>query len=279
MSRIESSQKTPLPPSNGAKVPTVIPPAPQVPSADPKDAVEASRMTIFDHLNELRSRLFKAALALVFGTAIGMAISGQVLLFLKQPYGAQQFVVLGPTDSVVAYFRVALLVGGIISIPVITYQVLSFIVPGLTSKERRIILAALPGITLLFLIGVVFTWMVLIPPAIGFFNNFMPEVFISQWTADRYLGFVTALLFWMGVAFETPLVFFVLAILGMVTQRTLIRNWRIAIVGSAVAAAIITPTVDPVNMFLVMGPLLVLYVISIVLVGIGRRFAKLSDTA
>ena len=100
------------------------------------------------------------------------------------------------------------------------------------------------------------------------------DLFRADWTADRYLGFVTALLFWMGVAFETPLIFFVLSILGFVTPRPLIKNWRIAIVGAAIAAAVITPTVDPVNMMLVMGPLMGLYILSIFLVTIGKRFNR-----
>ncbi|MCA9909426.1 MAG: twin-arginine translocase subunit TatC, partial [Anaerolineae bacterium] len=83
----------------------------------------------------------------------------------------------------------------------------------------------------------------------------------------------------MGVAFQTPLVFFVLAILGIVTASALLRQWRIAIVGAAIAAAAITPTVDPVNMGLVMGPLLALYGLSIILVAFGRRFARIDDGA
>jgi sec-independent protein translocase protein TatC len=259
-----SPVKSPLTP----RVPPEFPPEP------PAD--ESLRMSILDHLSELRGRLVKAALAFTLATAFGFLVAGPVLEFLKQPYGADQFITLGPTDSVVAYFRVALLVGGILSIPLITYQLLMFVLPGLTHKERRIILLSIPFVTLLFVVGVVFTWMLLIPPAIGFFNNFMPELFVAQWTADRYLGFVTALLFWMGVAFETPLIAFVLSILGLLTARTLIKQWRIAIVGAAVAAAAITPTVDPVNMMLVMGPLMALYLLSIVLTYLGRRFARLT---
>lgn len=255
--------KSPLTP----RVPPEFPPEP------PPDE-EQMRMSILGHLNELRGRLFKAVLAFIIASAIGMAVAGPVLDFLRQPYGADQFITLGPTDSVVAYFRVALLVGGILAIPLITYQVLMFIMPGLTSRERRIILLSIPFITLLFVLGVIFTWAVLIPPAIGFFDNFMPELFVAQWTADRYLSFVTALLFWMGVAFETPLIAFVLSILGLLSARMLIKHWRIAIVAAAVAAAAITPTIDPINMMLVMGPLLALYVLSIGLTFIGGRFAR-----
>jgi sec-independent protein translocase protein TatC len=253
------------------------PPASPVP-ADPEEVIDDGqlRMSILEHLGELRNRAFKAALALGVGFLIALAFTGPILEFLKQPYGDTRFIALGPTDSVVAYFRVALMTGGILAIPVITYQVLMFILPGLTTREKRYILSSLPAVFLLFMLGVVFTWAVLIPPAIGFFVNFLPGVFEPQWTADRYLGFVTALIFWMGVAFETPLVFFVLSVLGIITSKALIKNWRIAIVGSAVAAAIITPTVDPVNMGLVIVPLLALYVLSIVLVSIGSRFAKRS---
>jgi sec-independent protein translocase protein TatC len=154
-----------------------------------------------------------------------------------------------------------------------------FIVPGLTRKEKRVLFTALPAITALFVVGALFAWLVLIPPAINFLGSFQDDLFVSQWTADRYLGFVTALIFWMGVAFETPLIFFVLALLGQVRAITLLRNWRLAIVGTAIAAAVITPTVDPVNMIIVMGPLIVLYLLSIVLVFVGRKISRIDEAA
>lgn len=228
------------------------------------------RMSLWDHLGELRGRFIKIMLGLIVAFVIGTVTAGEVFNYLVEPY-EQELVVLGPTGSIVSYFKVALLIAGILTIPLTTYQLLMFIVPGLTKREKRYLFRGLPPMTILFLLGVAFSWFVLIPPAIDFLENFQPELFRSEWTADRYLSFVTALLFWMGVAFETPLVFFILSVLGIVTARMLIRSWRFAIVGTAIAAALITPTVDPVNMFLVMGPLLALYVISIFLVMIGNR--------
>lgn len=248
------------------------PPEPE-PIEQEIDNGEGARMSFWEHLEELRQRLFKAVLALVLGTVVGIAVATPVLVYLQQPYG-EQFTVLGPTGGVVAYFRVSLLVGAMIAIPVITYQLLAFIVPGLTSKEKRFLILSIPPITILFIIGVAFAWLVLIPPALDFLKNFQSDLFKPEWTADLYLGFVTSLLFWMGVAFETPLIFFVLSILGMVTARPLLKNWRIAVVGAAAAAAVITPTVDPVNMLLVMGPLMVLYLLSILLVVIGSRLNR-----
>jgi sec-independent protein translocase protein TatC len=225
-------------------------------------------MTLLQHLDELRMRITRALFGLVLGTAVGLFVATDVLKFLQEPYG-REFTVLGPTGGVIAYFRVALFVGAILAIPLITYQVLMFVLPGLHPHEKRLLLLALPAIIGLFVVGVMFAWGVLIPPALGFLEGFEPTLFKPEWTADLYLSFVTALVFWMGVAFEMPLVFFVVALMGFVQAGVLLRHWRIAVVIASVAAAVITPTVDPVNMILVMGPLLGLYLISVGLVALG----------
>lgn len=243
------------------------------PLTPPVDEAVAAQMGFWEHLDELRRRLFVAAIALVIGVVGGVLVATPVLEFLQAPYG-RAFTVLGPTGGVVAYFRVALMVGAMLAIPVITYEVLMFILPGLTRKEKRLVLASIPVVTSLFIVGVAFAWFILIPPALGFLEGFQPTLFKPEWTADLYLGFVTALVFWMGVAFQTPLVFFVVSLLGMVNAPLLIKNWRIAIIGAAIAAALITPTVDPVNMGLVIIPLLALYMLSILLVMIGGRINR-----
>lgn len=255
--------------------------APPPPEEQPEDDGNQLRMGFFDHLEELRTRLTKAFLALVVATLVGIALAQPVLEYLMEPYAilypdeARRLVVLGPTGAVVAYFRVALLIGGVLAIPIITYQLLMFIIPGLTQKERRYILLSLPAITALFLTGVAFAWFILMNPAIAFLEGFQSDIFRPEWTADQYLGFVTAILFWMGVSFELPLIFFVLSLLGIVGPAAMVNNWRFAIIGSAIAAAFITPTVDPVNMFLVMGPLLGLYVLSVFLVALGNRISRI----
>jgi sec-independent protein translocase protein TatC len=287
--------------------PTSAPPPPPPPPPDDDwddEDGHSARMGFFEHLDELRRRLFRAAIALVIGTTIGIALATPALEYLREPYcrvvalnataaaGEEldfenvavdpsecQFVILGPTGSVVAFFRVSLMLGAIFAVPMITYQLLMFIFPGLTRREKRVVVMSLPAVTLLFLVGAAFSWFVLMPPALGFLEGFQQNLFRSEWTADLYLSFITSLIFWMGVAFETPLVFFVLGLLGLVGPMPLIRNWRVAIVGAAVAAAFITPTIDPVNMFLVMGPLLILYMLSIVLVLIARRISRIDDSA
>lgn len=250
-------------------------PTPELP---PPDDGHELRMSLLEHLLELRDRVMWSMLALIIGAVIGFIFAGQALRFILEPYASLfpesdpgELIVLGPTGAILAYMRVALLIGGVIAVPTATYQLLRFVVPGLTRKERRYVLMAVPAVAVLFVAGVAFTWFILMPPAIRFLKDFQSGIFLARWEAGQYIGFVTSLLFWMGVAFQMPLFFFVLALLGVVRAGTLASQWRIAIVGVAVAAAFITPTVDPMNMFLVMGPLLALYVFSILLAWIGWR--------
>ncbi len=259
----------------------------QTPARPQPEDGHGARMSLLAHLGELRRRLFRAFLGVVLGTGLGVVVAADVLEFLMQPYcriekvaerisegDSCRFLILGPTGGIVSYFRVSLLVGASLAIPIITHQLLMFILPGLKRRERRWLLVSLPAVTALFLVGVAFSWLVLIPPALGFLGGFQPTLFKPEWTADLYLSFVTTLLFWMGAAFQAPLIAFVLALLGLVSARALLRNWRLAVIGAAIAAAIITPTIDPVNMMLVMAPLLVLYLLSILLVAFGRRIGS-----
>ncbi len=244
----------------------------------PLTDAEQLRMSLWEHLNELRSRVMWAFGSIVIGTIVGFFFAGDALNLLRQPYcrvvvtaSECQLTLLDPTAGVMEVFRTALLIGGILSIPILTYQIMMFIMPGLTRFEKRMVLFSIPPITFLFLVGVVFTWFMLLPPALGFLESFGSTVFKPSWTADLYIGFVTSLLWWMGIAFEAPLVFFVISLFGLITPRQMIKNWRFAVVGASVAAALITPTIDPVNMALVMVPLLGLYMLSIFLVWVGTR--------
>lgn len=268
---------TQLKPAERAK-PAQPKPAPVPPPAD-EDSPEAHVMGFMDHLVELRNRLIKAFVGLAVATGISMIFADRILVYLTSPVQRENFLLqtLGPTEGVVIYFRVALLAGAILSIPWITWQLWMFIAPGLTRKERRYILLSLPATTVLFLVGVLFSWFILMPAALNFLQSFQSDIFKADWTAAQYVAFVTSLLFWIGVSFEMPLIFFILARLGLVAPRTLRNNWRLAVVGASLAAAMITPTVDPFNMMLVMGPLLALYVLSIVLSTIAYKRSGFAD--
>ena len=224
----------------------------------------AGQMTLLQHLEELRDRLVKAAIAVFVGTLLSAAFTTQILELLIAPYG-QKLQVLGPTEGITVYFRVALTAGLVITMPFLVYQFLMFILPGLEPNEKQYVMWGVPFATLLFLIGVGFAWYVLTPAAVSFLSAWQPEIFIQQWQSREYIPFVTSLVFWVGLSFETPLIIFIMTKLGLVTPQFLIKQWRFAIVIIAIAAAMITPTIDPFNMGLVMLPLIVLYGLSILL--------------
>lgn len=231
---------------------------------------EANKQPILEHISELRRRLTWALAALVVGTAVSFIFAERLLAFLIAPYGAR-VQAISPTDTISTYFKVALVSGAILTMPIILLQIWLFISPGLEPQERRLVYVFVPAAFGLFLTGIVFSWLVLLPTAIRFLADFMPEIFTVEWTAPEYIGFTTRLLFWLGVSFEMPLIIYLLARVGVVTATALREQWRIAVVGIAVLAAIITPTIDPVTMLLTMAPLLVLYFLSIVLAAVGER--------
>lgn len=226
--------------------------------------------TILEHLNELRIYLTRALIGLVVGTIISFAFAQDVLAFLIKPYG-ELLDVISPTEGIETYFKVALVCGVILSMPWLLFQLWRFISPGLEKNEKRYVYVFIPSAFGLFLIGVSFAWLVLLPAAISFLATFMGDIFEARWISREYISFATTFLLWIGVSFEMPLIIYFLARFGIVGPTTLREQWRIAIVGIAVLAAVITPSIDPVTMLLTMVPLLILYLISIVLARVGQR--------
>jgi sec-independent protein translocase protein TatC len=222
-------------------------------------------MTVFGHLVELRGRLIKAILALVIATSVSLLFTSRFLALLTVPMGDNLPQAIGPTETIVIYFKVALIGGLVLAMPVIVYQLISFIVPGLYPHERRYLLIIVPAASLLFASGVAFAYYVMLPAAIPFLLGFMGDIIRQQWTIEKYMSLVTGLLFWVGLIFETPLVIAFLAYLGVVSPGMLWKNFRYAIVLIAIIAAVATPTPDPINMALLMLPLILLYLLSILL--------------
>jgi sec-independent protein translocase protein TatC len=221
--------------------------------------------TIIEHLEELRDRLAKSAIALTITTLISFVFAKQFLQLLIAPMGETPPVSPSPTTNVVIFAKVALISGVALAMPILVYQLVSFIAPGLTPQEKRYLYLILPGATISFAAGAAFAYFIMLPTAIPFLKGFLSDLIDPGWFIDKYITFITSLLFWVGVSFETPLVIFFLAKLGVVTPASLSRYRRYAILVIAVLAAVITPTPDPFNMLLVMAPLIVLYEIGILL--------------
>jgi sec-independent protein translocase protein TatC len=226
---------------------------------------ENGPMTVLEHLVELRQRLIKAVLALVITTFVSLLFTRRFLALLTVPMGDHLPQAIGPTETVVIYFKVALIGGLMLAMPVLVYQLISFIVPGLYPHEKRYLYIIVPVASLLFASGVAFSYYVMLPAAIPFLLDFMGDIIRQQWSIERYISLVTRLMFWVGVIFETPLIIAFLAYLGVVSPAMLWKNFRYAIVLIAVIAAVATPTPDPINMALLMLPLVLLYLLSILL--------------
>jgi len=231
----------------------------------------AGSQPLLAHLNELRQRIFKAFIAVVISTALTFAFANQLIDYLAIPIGGSEALVsIEVTENVAIFMRVSLLGGLVFGMPIILYQLLRFLLPGLNKREKGWLLFGVPVASLLFLSGVAFAWFVMIPTAIPFLVTFTG--IRTQVRPQNYFHFITNLMFWIGVCFELPLVMMILAKLRFITARILIKGWRYAIVLIAVVAAAVTPTVDPINMGLIMLPLFILYVLSILLAAIaGRR--------
>lgn len=219
---------------------------------------------VLPHLHELRRRLMVAVIALMVGTALAFLLAPQILAFLTVPIGGlDELQAIELTEPIGVYMRVSLLAGAILAMPIIVYEVMAFIVPGLLPHEKRGMLVALPFIFLFFLAGAAFAYYVMLPVAVPFLANF--GGIRGDFRISSYISFTNRMILWVGVAFEMPLIIAALARLGIITPQALRKSWRIAVAAIAVLAAVITPTVDPVNMAIVMLPLLLLYLLSIVL--------------
>jgi sec-independent protein translocase protein TatC len=226
---------------------------------------ESGIMPLMEHLKELRTRLIRAFLALAVTTGASFLFVKPVLEILIAPMGDTLPQALKPTEVLGNYMKVALICGFTLAMPFIVYQIGRFVAPGLTKPEKRWLFILVPGATLCFVAGVAFAYFVMMPAAIPFLLGFLSDVVEQKWAIGEYLSFVTSLLLWIGLAFELPLFVFFLAKLGLVNAEMLSRNRKYAVVAIAILAAVITPTVDPLNMALVMGPLVVLYELGVLL--------------
>jgi sec-independent protein translocase protein TatC len=230
---------------------------------------DRARMTILEHLTELRDRLLKAVIALVVGVVAGTFFAPRVLQLLVDPLGELTPIAIAPTESVGVYFKVSIVIGLVIAMPVIVYQLFQFVAPGLERHERRYVLIGAPAAAISFAAGVVFAALVLIPAAMPFLRGFLAGIVEQRYSINEYISFVSTILLWAGLVFETPLVMYFLAKLGVATPQAFGKARRVVVIGAAAGAAVITPTTDPVNMLLIMGPFLLLYELGILL----ARFA------
>jgi len=221
-----------------------------------------ARESLIDHIEAMRIHLLRMVVALVVGVCISLFFTTSLMEYLAGPVGGlAKLQAIEVTEELGVFMRVALLSGIAMMLPYLVFEVWLFVAPALRPKERKLSLGGIPLATILFLGGMAFTFYYFLPTALPFLGGFTN---ISEfWTAREYFKFVTGMMLWIGLFFEFPLVIFALTYVGFVKPENLRNQWRLAIVIIAIIAAAVTPTVDPVNMGLVMIPMIMLYFISI----------------
>ena len=233
------------------------------------DNREEKNLTIIEHLEEVRQRLIYCVIALVIALIPCAVFTNAIFEFLMVPAPANfKPVYTEMTEMIFTYFKVALMGGASLALPVFIYNVVRFVAPALTAKEKRYLFLLMPAVIVFFVAGVAFSYFILLPFAVKYLLTFsgVAEPMIK---IGNYISFVTSLLFWMGAAFETPIIMFFLGKIGIINSSKLKRFRKYAIVVAFVIAAVITPTPDPMNQALVAIPIYLLFEIGALLV----RFA------
>jgi sec-independent protein translocase protein TatC len=232
--------------------------------------MRSREQTLLQHLGELRRRVFICVVAVLVGSAVSFAFFEQIIGILVEPAKdldlgtGGELIYTEVTELLTTAIKVSFVSGLILASPILVYQGVMFVAPGLTGREKRYLFGFMPAVVLAFLL------------------TFGGDVATPLIRISNIINLMIRLLFWMGLAFETPLVMYLLASLGIVSARGLSRFRRYWVVVAFILAAIITPTVDPVNQALVAGPLLVLYEVGILLARIAgrsrRKFSAITST-
>ncbi len=241
-----------------------------------------TRQSLINEIEAFRKHLLRAVVWLFIGIGVSFAFNQQMIEFLAGPVGGlDSLKAIDVTESVSVFMRVSLIGGAALAFTPIFFEFWLFAAPGLHPMEKISSLVALPFAALLFVGGMAFSYYVILPNGLPILLNFIGIE--AELRPTSYFNFVTGLMFWLGVAFEFPIVIVILTMMKVVKPKMLQEHWRLAIIIIAVLAAMITPTVDPVNMALVMAPTSALYFISIILsylvVFLQDKYANNKETA
>ena len=231
------------------------------------------------HLEELRWRLLVVVIAVLIGASASVVFFQPLVEVLLEPGEGYLSDTGGPiytelTELLGVTVKVALLGGLVLALPILTYQVIAFVSPGLTRREKTYLISMTPAALICFALGAAFAYFVLIPPMLRFLLTYASDVAVPMIRISNYVNLLVTLVFWMGVIFETPLIMFTAAKSGVVSPDAMARARRFIIVLAFLLGAMITPTFDPLNQTLVAIPFLVLYEVGLRLARFARPKAR-----
>jgi sec-independent protein translocase protein TatC len=216
-------------------------------------------MALSEHIEEFSQRLIFCVIILISATLICFTDVKEIVRLFQAPAVGVKFLQFAPGEYFFASVKIAAFCGLLISSPIVLYQLLLYLIPGLTKQERDIVLPVSLGSGILFIVGLAFSYLFLVPAALRFFISYGSEVVEPFWSFDQYFDFIAVLLFATGLAFQVPAIQVVLGLLGIITGKKMLSAWKYVIVISTIIAAVITPSTDPITQLLLSGALLSLY--------------------
>lgn len=223
------------------------------------NVAEEDEMMLSEHIEEFSQRIVFCVLILILATLFCFTDVKEIVRIFQAPAVGVKFLQFAPGEYFFASVKIAAFCGILFSSPIVLYQLLLYLIPGLTKKERDIVLPVSLGSGILFVVGLAFSYFFLVPAALRFFISYGAEVVEPFWSFDQYFDFIAVLLFATGLAFQIPAVQVVLGLLGIVTGEKMLSAWKYVIVICTVVAAIITPSTDPITQILLSTALLSLY--------------------
>jgi Twin arginine targeting (Tat) protein translocase TatC len=227
---------------------------------DDQDIVpDEVEMSIFEHLEELRVRIFHSLIAAVLGIISCFIVVKPIVKFLEVPAQGVKFLQLAPGEYFFVTIKVAAYSGLLLTSPFMLYQIVKFVLPGLTIRERKFLRPIFLGSTVLFGLGLVFAYLAIVPAALKFFIGYGSEVVEQAWSIEKYFEFVLLLMFSTALAFQVPILQLLLGIVGIVTSQQMLSSWKYVLLGAVVLGAVLTPSTDPLTQSLLGGAVLALY--------------------
>lgn len=257
-----------------------VPKIPRLPRTDEPYEDVFAEMTLQEHLEELRSRIVKTCISIGIAFIAGVILSRPLLEEIRQQANADSGLdVVSPTDPIALYFKIALYIAIGIAMPVIVWQLIGFLAPGLTRKEKRVLFSSLPFVTMLFLGGAAYAFFFAAPRAFDFLSTFLDRTFDWSPEGNQVINFYLTLMIGLGISFQMPVVMFLLSKFNIVSPKRMRQYRKYALMGILVASAIITPSTDPINMAFVALPLLALYEVGIVIAQVFGKPRKTTAAA
>ncbi len=238
---------------------------------EPKNIKNALReMSFLEHLEDLRGVLVQSGVAFLFCSIVYWFFSGTVLDFLVRAIPMEKLNFFAPAEAFMARMKISFVLGLMTAFPFILFKIWSFVAPGLFANERKKLYPFIVTSSVLFYVGVIFCYYILIPIVLEFLMGFGTDKLTPMISVSMYFGFVARLCFTFGLVFQLPIVVFLLSMLGIVTPQFLLRQWRYAVVIIFVASAILTPP-DPASQVLMAIPILLLYIGSVLVAFLALR--------